>query len=77
MNSLTTKSNTCRHSLNISTPTHPLAPRALGARHVQLDLTVDLSSENAPRSNPNAQTLEPSPRLSPAHPSPTSIIRLG
>ena len=52
MNSLTTKYNTCRHSLNISTPPHPLAPRALGARHVQLDLTVDLSSENPPRSNP-------------------------
>ena len=38
--------------LNHSAPTHTLAPCALCARHVQLDLTVDLSSENPPRSNP-------------------------
>ena len=38
--------------LNHSAPTHTLAPCALCARRVQLDLTVDLSSENPPRSNP-------------------------
>jgi hypothetical protein len=37
--------------LNHSAPTHTLAPCAPCARHVQLDLTVDLSSENPPRSN--------------------------
>jgi hypothetical protein len=38
--------------LNYSAPTHTLAPCAPCARHAQLDLTVDLSSENPPRSNP-------------------------